>query len=509
MPKFNSKIKDIKNLALLIRRFKSAGKKVVLAHGSFDLFHHGHMHYLNEAKKQGDILVVSVVADRFVRKGFSKPIFNELTRLNSIAFLSPVDYVVLCNDFGPWEIIKKLRPNIYVKGKDSESQLDNPKSGVGLDKRSVESAGGKMVFTKTLQIPSENVLNKHFSAVPNEAISFLTDFKKKYNVSDILINLEKLKKTKVLAIGESIIDEYRYVSPLGKPAKSHVVSTHFKEKEEFAGGILACANHLASICGQVELVTVLGEKKSEVNLLRRNLKPNVKTKFFYCPGQKTIVKRRFLDEGSFVKFFEEYEFDKGFIPKSAEQSIKNYLADKIADFDLVVAVDYGHGLFSPDLIKLIISKSKFLAVTAQTNSGNAGFNYITKYLNADYVSMDELEARLAAHDDYSPIEKVISKLFKKISPKQMIVTLGRQGLIVRDKSGETKKMPSLANRITDAVGAGDAFLCISAPCAAAGFSADLTSFIGNVAASIAVDIVGNRSSVEREELFGKIGYLLE
>ncbi len=508
MPEFNSKIKNIENLKPLIRKYKDAGKKIVLAHGAFDLFHHGHLHYLANAKKLGDILIVSIISDDFVRKGLKRPVFNEIVRANSIALLDCVDYAVFCNDFGPWEIIKKLRPDIYVKGADSKSQLTTPESGVGLDKRIVEGFGGKMVFTKTLQIPSENILNKHFGAVPDEATAFLSNFKKKYNVADILMNLEKLKKIKALVIGESIIDEYRYVSPLGKPAKSHVVSTHFKKKEEFAGGILACANHLASVCGNVELVTMFGDGSSEKNALKR-LKPNIKTKIFSYPNQRSIVKRRFLDEGSFVKFFEEYEFDKGFIPASVKDKIKSYLSNKIADFDLVVAVDYGHGLFSPDLIKLILSKSKFLAATAQTNSGNAGFNYITKYSKADYVSMDELEARLAAHDDYSPVERVAEKLFEKISPKQMVVTLGHLGLIARDKNGKIKRIPSLAGRITDAVGAGDAFLCISAPCVAAGFDIDLTSFVGSVAASIAVDIVGNKNSVEREELFGRIGYLLE
>ncbi|MEK7598967.1 MAG: PfkB family carbohydrate kinase [Patescibacteria group bacterium] len=503
------KIKNIQELVKIVGDLKKEGKKIVLAHGAFDWLHHGLLHYLNEAKKQGDILIVSVIADKFVRKGLAETVFKESIRAGTIAFFEPVDYVILCHDFGPWGIIKQLRPDIYVKGEDSASQLKDPLSGVSRDKKAAENAGGKLIFTKILPIHSESALNRYFNIAPDSAAAFISDFKKRYNVSDVLINLEKLKKMKVLVIGETIIDEYRYVSPLGKPAKSHVVAAHYKNKEEFVGGAAACANHVATVCGDVELVTVLGSKNSKDAMVKKCLKPNVKASIFYSLEQKTIVKRRFLDEGSFVKFFEEYEFVKGPISENVKDKVKKYLSQKIGKFDLVVVVDYGHGFLLPDMIKLIGRKSKFLAVTAQTNSGNAGFNYITKYGNADYVSLDESEARLAMQDDYSPIENILLKLFKQISPRQLVITLGKRGLIACGKNEEIKRIPAFAGKITDAVGAGDAFLCLSAPCAAAGFKLDLVSFVGNIAAAIAVNIVGNKSSVEREELFKYIGYLLE
>src|SRR3989344_426227 len=476
MSSYRTKIKPASDLAKLIKRFKVQGKKVVLSHGSFDVIHHGHFYYLNEAKKHGDIHVVSVVSDLFIKKGLARPIFNQKMRLGSIASLNSVDYVVLCDNTWPWDLIKQLKPDIYVKGEDSMAQLENPKSGVSKDKRTIESVGGTFSLTKAIPIHSIDISNSFNRGLSQEAASFVNSFRKKYNVADMIIEVEKLKKMKVLVIGETIIDEYRYVAPLGKPAKSHVISAQYLQKEDF---------------------------------IRKKLKSNVRPYFFYCPDQPTIVKRRFVDHAYFSKFFEEYEFNKNYLPLDVEKRVASFLNSKSKHYDLVLVVDYGHGFLSKKLIDIIISKAKFLAVNTQTNSGNAGFNYITKYPKADYVCVDETEARLALQDETGNIDAILKKLHRNLKTKYMIITMARRGAIGYDGNGSLKVVPSLATQITDTVGSGDAFLSISAPCAAAGFPAEFVSFLGSIASAIAVDIIGNKTSVEREEIFRRIGYLLE
>ena len=91
--------------------------KVVLCHGVFDLLHIGHLVHLEEARMFGDILKVSVVADKFVLK--PRPlIYGEDARLRLLAALRCVDEVLLCNAPGPEEIIASLRPDVYVRGPD-------------------------------------------------------------------------------------------------------------------------------------------------------------------------------------------------------------------------------------------------------------------------------------------------------------------------------------------------------------------------------------------------------
>ncbi|MCB0391133.1 MAG: D-glycero-beta-D-manno-heptose 1-phosphate adenylyltransferase [Bdellovibrionales bacterium] len=97
-----------------------AGKKVVFTNGCFDILHIGHVRYLQEAKSLGDILVVAVNMDASVKKlkGPSRPIQNENDRAEILAALECVDIVTLFAEETPYEIIKKLRPDVLVKGGD-------------------------------------------------------------------------------------------------------------------------------------------------------------------------------------------------------------------------------------------------------------------------------------------------------------------------------------------------------------------------------------------------------
>lgn len=505
----STKIKNLDEIAAAVQRHRNRGKKIVLTHGVFDLLHYGHIHYLEQAKKLGDILVVSVVGDKFIKKGFGGPVFNQNIRANSIAALSCVDYLTWCKDLGPWEIIEKIKPDIYAKGESSARQLEDPGSGLSLDKKTVEKIGGRLVFTKFLPIHSSQLLNEHFRIYPEEIASFLKDFRRKYNASDIISRIEDLKNLKVMVIGEAIIDEYCYVLPLGKgPSKANIISTQYLGKEEFAGGALACANHVSGICKNVELVTYLGEKDSREDFIRAHLEPGIKPKFFYCPNRPTIVKTRYLDSAYFSKFFEVDVLDKNYLPKRVEAAAAKYLNENTGRYDMVIVIDYGHGFLSEKLIKIITKKAKFLAVNTQTNSANAGFNYITKYSQADFVCLDEIEARLAVQDNFSRIDGVVLKLAKRISPAKIIVTLGPKGSIAHEKNQGLKRTPALTDVVKDLVGTGDAFLAISAPCAAAGYPLELVSFIGNVAGSVAAQILGNKFPVALADLYRYINSLL-
>ena len=136
----------------------------------------------------------------------------------------------------------------------------------------------------------------------------------------------------------------------------------------------------------------------------------------------------------------------------------------------------------------------FLAVNAQTNSSNFGFNLITKYPRADFIVIDEMEARLAAHDMDGAIEDVILALgFRNI-----IVTRGIKGAVGFD--GAFERDAALTDKVIDTMGAGDAFLAVASPYAAAGVSMKDLIRIGNAAGAIKVGIVGHRSSVDKETL---------
>jgi D-beta-D-heptose 7-phosphate kinase/D-beta-D-heptose 1-phosphate adenosyltransferase len=139
-------MRGLDELKTLVDENKKSGKKIVFTNGCFDLLHRGHLHLLREAKKYGEILIVAVNSDSSVRKikGPNRPIFSEEERVELIASLEMVNYVVVFVDGDPYNVIKKLKPDILVKGGDwSQGEV------VGRD--IVEGSGGKLAIIPLLQ----------------------------------------------------------------------------------------------------------------------------------------------------------------------------------------------------------------------------------------------------------------------------------------------------------------------------------------------------------------------
>ncbi|MDP3731544.1 MAG: D-glycero-beta-D-manno-heptose 1-phosphate adenylyltransferase [Candidatus Omnitrophota bacterium] len=138
-----NKIQDLRKLKKLISYFKARRKKIVFTNGCFDLLHYGHVKYLQDARRKGDVLVVGINSDASVKmiKGEKRPVVNERDRLRLVASLESVDYVVLFKEDTPLKIIRLIKPDVLVKGADW-----NRKNIVGKD--FVISNGGRVSTIK-------------------------------------------------------------------------------------------------------------------------------------------------------------------------------------------------------------------------------------------------------------------------------------------------------------------------------------------------------------------------
>ena len=113
------KILDRKGIQKLSCRLRAEGKKIVFTNGCFDILHAGHVRYLKQARRLGDVLIVGLNADRSlsaIKPG--RPINSEKNRAEVLAGLAAVDYVVVFSEKTPYSLIKALQPDILVKGGD-------------------------------------------------------------------------------------------------------------------------------------------------------------------------------------------------------------------------------------------------------------------------------------------------------------------------------------------------------------------------------------------------------
>ena len=135
------KISSADALAKKIASLRAKGKKVVFTNGCFDIIHVGHVDYLSKARQMGDVLVIGLNSDSSVRrlKGNGRPINKECDRAKVLSALYFVDYVTIFNEDAPELLVRKLKPDIMVKGGDWKD-----KKVAGAD--FVRSRGGKLVI---------------------------------------------------------------------------------------------------------------------------------------------------------------------------------------------------------------------------------------------------------------------------------------------------------------------------------------------------------------------------
>lgn len=503
------KIKPVSKLAEIIADLKKKGKSIVQCHGVFDLVHLGHIRHFNLAKKEGDVLVVTVTRDKYVKRGPGRPIFNEHLRAETLASLVVTDYISIVDSPTACECIKLLKPDVYAKGPDYKEKENDVTSKIYEEEEAVKSVGGRLLFTDDITFSSSGLINDNLDVYPPRTVRYLKALSKRYSIDFITQKLVSLKRLKALVVGDAIIDQYHYCSPMGKSSKEHLIANRYLSEESFAGGSLATANNVASLCGKVDLLTSLGEKESFDDFIQTKLSPNVSPIFFYRQNVGTIIKRRFVSEGVNRKLFEICYMEDKDIPRQDEAKIESHLKKIIRNYDLVVVSDFGHGLLTKRIIKIICSKSKYLALNVQTNSANIGFNLVTKYPRADCVCIDELELRYATHDRFSDLRKHTKKIYQQLGCEHIIATRGSSGSLCYSKSDGFHETPAFSYRVIDAIGAGDAFFAFVAPCFARKLPQDLVSFIGNAVGSLAVQIVCNREPVKFVDLVKFITRLLK
>jgi rfaE bifunctional protein kinase chain/domain/rfaE bifunctional protein nucleotidyltransferase chain/domain len=503
------KILPLESLADEIKSLKAAGKKVVQSHGVFDLLHVGHIRHFEQAKKFGDVLVVTLTEDQHVNKGPHRPAFGQDIRAEVIASLDCVDFVAINRWPSAEKTIKLLQPDIYAKGPDYADKSKDITGGISVEADAVASVGGMLRITEDITYSSSNLLNRHMPSFDREVNDFLVQFRQRHSAGDISDAIARLKGMRVLVIGETILDEYVYCNALGKSSKEPILAMHYVSQEKHAGGAVAIANHVAEFSKSVDLLTYLGAEATQEEFVRDSLKDNVTPNFVYKPKSPTLVKRRFVDKYLVQKLFEIYEMNDSAISGKEDDQICDFLEANLEQYDAVVVADFGHGLISNRAVKILGDKARFLAINTQINAANIGFHTVSKYKRADYICIHEGELRLDNRNRSGEIKPLVEDLAKRLDCKTIMVTRGRSGTLLFENPGGYTECPSLAVKVIDRIGAGDAVLSVTSIAAAASIPAEVVGFIGNLAGAQAVTIVGNKSSISRVSMLKSVESLLK
>ena len=491
-----------------IRLLKKQGKKIVLCHGVFDVVHIGHIYHFKKAKSYGDYLIVSITSSRFIKKGPGRPIFNDGQRLEFLKNIECVDQVVISNNVSAADIIKIVKPNIYVKGPDYKSNKDDKTKKIFLENKLVRKFKGVIKYTDDFTFSSSKLINSGDFIFNKEQKKFINNIKKKFSYEEIFNVLESFKKLKVLILGELIIDKYTFGSVVGKSSKEPHLVLNKKREEYYVGGSGAIARHLNSFVNKIDLVCPSGNEKIYEKLIKKKFTKNITSHFLKEKNYtNTIVKERFIDEVSGYKLFGSYS-----LPLEKSLSIEKKIIKKIEKLskksDLIIIADYGHP-FVENIAKKIINNKNFVTVNAQINSSTQGYNSVKKYVGANAIIINEAELRQEIRDNVLDIN-ILSKKYKKEKKiKHLIVTMGKNGAILVDNSLKTYFCPAFAKKTVDKVGSGDAMLSMMSLCLKLKINPILILFLGSIVASHSVETLGNKTSINLKDVERSIEFIMK
>ena len=274
-----------------------------------------------------------------------------------------------------------------------------------------------------------------------------------------LLDLTKsLKASKVLLIGDLILDEYRYGTALGLSAETPtVVGRDDSTTVSLGGAGLLCRNILA-LGGKVEFLSLLGDDDYQQYATRFRHR-NLSKIFLSEPGRKTTVKSRFWVSG--YKLLQWDRLDNRPIGPDLEKTIISTVKARLASFDKLVVSDYRHGLIpeslAHSLVSLAAKQRKPIYIDSQVSQQSGNHRW---YTGATLFCLNKREA-ITVNADFGshPLETALPALQKNLKAQTVVVKLGEKGCTALLGKRLVHALPP-GVQTQDTTGAGDAFFAV-------------------------------------------------
>ena len=485
----------------LVRAAQEAGERVVLCHGCFDLVHPGHVRHLKHAAQLGDRLLVTITGDSMVEKGAGRPLIPQELRAESLAALGCVDWVAVNPDPTAEALLRRLRPDLYVKGREYEENRD-PRFAA--EKAAVESYGGRVVFTSGDVVFSSSAL---IAAMEQTADPVNRRFRQLIEQQGLdVASLDRLidafRGRRVVVVGETIIDTYVMCARPELTGEAPLMTLRSVEHRHFDGGAAIIARHLAAMGARPTLITALpGEPGPEVEALRKRLGLDgvgLRSVDVDCPlGEK----QRFLVGTSKVMKLDLRQ--PMVIDAARRRQLVAMVREAARESEAVIIADFGQGLFSSSTVaELCRAVRPSVGLLVGDVSGRR--SSLLSMREMDLLCPSELEAREALQDFDDGLSAVVWKLLHRTGAGSAIVTLGPEGAIgfqrepgfeLREDDWQTRlrveHVPALTPHAIDQLGCGDALLAAATLTRVAGGSLTLAAILGSVAAAAEAQRLGN------------------
>jgi len=325
--------------------------------------------------------------------------------------------------------------------------------------------------------------------IPLDTARWLKEQINKFGTKVFSDCLNTLKDSRVLILGETIIDEYIYCEALGKVTKDPLIAFEKRTTQVQLGGVLAVARHFSGLGINSTVITKWATTDHE--FISNELNLNKEITLVNLESNQSIKKSRYVDRSSNSRVFETYELPNESEHITSPQQIKNSISERKIAFNHLVIMDYGHNFFNHELTHEYYNFGVPVSVNTQSNAGNRGFNPISNYINADIVFLNGSEVQVEMRNKVSKLDKIISDLGNKLKCRELYVTNGSAGITSWSKEKGIVVSPTFAPTILDRTGAGDAVLAAISSLRMNNVPIEIALFFGNIAGAIMVGVMGN------------------
>ena len=465
-------------------------KDSVLVYGHFSTIHPGHIRYLKYARKKGVNLVVAIIGDLDTEEYR----YSQSERASSLALMNIADYIFLLEGKKLSKVVNTLKPKILMFGQEfknsNEIEIIN-------SIRSIKSLGGRVEFhAGEINYSSSELLSTTEKVLSIKRLNQFRKICKKYgfNLNSFFQNIDEWRSTKLIIIGDTILDQYTICEPLGMSAEAPVLVIKELKSKNFIGGASIVAAHVRSLGAKCELISVLGGDL-EANIVKKELKDkDIKDSTIIDSSRPTTFKKRYIVENQKLLRVSRLE-DNPF-----NREIEDCLIKKIElaseDADGIIISDFVYGVLNQrviDFIYKIVEKNNLMLFADLQCSSQIG--NISKYKNSSLLCPNEREARLAMQNKEVSLEKLSRDLIEKTNSEKLIMKLGPEGFIAYDRDENknlfSQSFPALTANPLDVTGAGDSLLALMAIGLASKQNMFETSAAACCMSSLAVQSMGN------------------